>query len=118
MKPKKINPGEEFIIHGTVYSYSLVDDKPVIKALRTATEKKKPDIPSEEEIKEYAKKNGYDPNFMWEKAKGYIDADMEDSRGNKIVNLKLKLNQVWFKPEFKIKEEPTKKVTNFYQKND
>jgi hypothetical protein len=41
---------------------------------------------------------------MWERMKGYIVADMHDAHGNHIRNWKLKLNQVWFKKEYKIKE--------------
>lgn len=57
--------------------------------------------PTENEVKEFAKSKGYNPEFIWEKMAGYIDNDMHDSQGNPILNWKLKLNQVWFKPENK-----------------
>lgn len=70
----------------------------------------KSSVPTESEVRAYAQDNGYNPTFMWEKMRGYIDNDMEDSYGNPIKNWKLKLNQVWFKPEHKISNSHTQLV--------
>ncbi len=125
MKRKKINPDEEFTMGDQVFSYSISDGKIKLRVIgsadvKPAKPKKEIAIPTEQEVKEYAIKNGYNPEFMWEKMKGYIAADMKDSRGNPVMNWKLKLNQVWFVPEHKIKE-PTQSnkttVSNFFQKD-
>lgn len=116
MKLKQIEPNEEFIFSGFVFTAYLEESKVKFKLLRKHDGKVKVTKPavihSEQEIKKYAIDNGYDPAFMWERAKGYIDAGMKDSQGNDVKNLKLKLNQVWFKPEHKIKKENT---STFFQ---
>lgn len=123
MKRKKIEPNEEFIMGNQVFSYSIDDGKMKLRMVGPADvkptkPKKEITPPSEQEVKEYAIKNGYKPDFMWEKMKGYIEAGMKDSHDNPVVNWKLKLNQVWFDPKHKI-EQPTqqqnKVVSNFFQ---
>lgn len=108
-KIKNIQENEEFIAKGIVFTWSSDGAKIVFKPIRKhdkAVKVSKPvNIPSEQEIKKYAIDNGYDPEFMWERAKGYIDAGMKDSQGNDVKNLKLKLNQVWFVDKNKIKKE-------------
>lgn len=106
MKPKKINPGEEFIIHGTVYSYSLVNDKPVIKALRAATEKKSFIPPTIEEVKAFFKEKGYVESAAIKAFDYYSAGDWKDAKGEQVKNWKQKMIAVWMRDEFKIKEEP------------
>ena len=102
---KKISPGEEFSMGGVVFIYELSEGSIKLKRIRDAKQKAKSiTTPTEQEVKEYAIQNGYSPEFMWEKMKAYIDNDMKDSRGTVIKNWKMKLNQVWFKPENKLKE--------------
>lgn len=116
MKIKEILPNEEFLHQGHIFILTTENDKVKFKHVRKHNGSVKKDKqasppPSEQEIKKYALDNGYDPEFMWEKAKGYIDAGMKDSKNNDVKNLKLKLNQVWFKPEFKIKPKETQTKT-------
>lgn len=114
VKLKEIQPNEEFILNGYVFIATIEDSKVKFKLVRKNEGKVKKikldsiEPPSEQDVKAYAIKNGYSPDFMWEKMKGYIDAGMKDSRDNHIRNWKLKLNQVWFQPEHKIKSDPTK----------
>lgn len=105
---KKLKLDEDFEVDGRMFYFTNSDGN-----LKLCVSERKPKvaaIPTEQEIKQYALSAGYDPEFMWEKAKGYIDAGMVDSRGTKIKNLKLKLNQVWFKPEHKVKPKEVKVV--------
>ncbi|MFP4017947.1 MAG: hypothetical protein ACLFUH_01750 [Bacteroidales bacterium] len=71
--------------------------------------KKKPfHPPSKEDIKEYFKENGYDPE-IGEKAFNYYDsANWHDSKGNKIKNWKQKMQGVWFREEHKISKKKRK----------
>ena len=110
---KKIQLNEEFVLEGAVYEFIQKEKGISLKFVRqtfqkhTPKPKKEITIPLEADVKKYASDNGYNPNFMWEKMKGYIDAGMKDSRDNPIKNWKLKLNQVWFVPANKTtKEEP------------
>jgi hypothetical protein len=60
-------------------------------------------IPSEEEVINYFKENGYGIDLAKQVFKGYAVADWHDSRGKKIKNWKQKMIQVWFKEENKSK---------------
>ena len=121
MKRKKIEPNEEFIMGNQVFSYSLSDGGIKLKLIGSADvkpskPKKEIEPPSEQQVKEYAIQSGYNPDFIWEKMKGYINAGMKDSRNNPVLNWKLKLNQVWFVPEHKIKVDNSgSTVSNFFQ---
>lgn len=61
---------------------------------------KKPTI---EEVRNFFKENGYDPNVGEQKWHYYNDADWYDSHGNPVLNWKQKMRSVWFRDEFKIK---------------
>jgi len=111
---KRINLNEEFILVGSgVFEFIQKESGVSLKFIREnyknhTVKKKEIVIPLEADVKKYASDNGYDPNFMWERMKGYIAADMTDSQGNQVKNWKLKLNQVWFKPQHKIVKEESK----------
>lgn len=112
---KRISLNEEFVLDGgAVYEFVQKEKGISLKFVResyknhTPKPKKEITIPLEADVKKYASDNGYNPEFMWERMKGYIDAGMTDSQGTQIKNWKLKLNQVWFKPEHKIIKEESK----------
>lgn len=109
---KRITLNEQFILVGSgVYSFVQKEKGVSLKFISTdykIPKKKEVVIPTETDVKKYASDNGYNPNFMWERMKGYIDAGMTDSQGNQIKNWKLKLNQVWFVDANKVtKDKPT-----------
>lgn len=114
MKIHKIKDNEELEYRGFIFTVELIDNKARFKFVRKHDGKVKKvkldsvPAPLEADVRKYAIDNGYNPDFMWERMKGYIAAEMKDSHGNHVRNWKLKLNQVWFKPEHKIKQELTK----------
>lgn len=59
--------------------------------------------PGLDEVKEYFKKEGYREDIAEKAFKGYDVADWHDSQGTKIKNWKQKMINVWFRDEYKLK---------------
>jgi hypothetical protein len=66
--------------------------------------------PSLEELKMYFGENGYRRESAMKAYNYYSVADWHDSKGNKIINWKQKMQAVWFKDENKIPSEKAKFV--------
>ena len=62
--------------------------------------------PTIEEVKEFFKEKGYTEESAIKAFNHYAYADWKDSAGKKVISWKQKMNTVWFKPEYKIKETP------------
>lgn len=59
--------------------------------------------PSLEEVEKYFTENGFPVSLAKRAWQGYEENNWIDSQGNEIKNWKLKMQQVWFKDEHKIK---------------
>lgn len=57
------------------------------------------DPPTLLEVIEYFKENGFPEELAKRAFKGYAEANWHDSKGNKVLNWKQKMNNVWFKHE-------------------
>lgn len=57
--------------------------------------------PTVEEVKEYFKEHGYREDVAVRAYGTYAPADWHDTKGNKILNWKSKMNAVWFRDEHK-----------------
>lgn len=109
-KPKQILQGEEFIIEGYYWSYSLVDNKVKFSVLRKASDKKPKGFiaPTIYDVGAYFQEKGY-TNEAAKKFFDYYDAaEWKDGKGNQVKNWRQKAIGVWFKDENKIKETTTK----------
>lgn len=120
---KKIKPGEEFALHNTVYTYSLLDERVVLKAVRNistkATNKFTP--PTLDEVKAYFKEKGYVESAAIKAYDYYSAGDWKDSKGNQVKNWKQKMFGVWMRDEFKIQEPVAKQKqthSNFFMKDE
>ncbi len=113
-KPKQILQGEEFIIEGYYWSYSLVDNKVKFSVLRKAGMKApkkakkdfEPPLPSD--VITYFNEKGYTQEAACKFFDYYDAAEWKDGKGNQVKNWKQKAVGVWFKDENKIKKTTTK----------
>lgn len=119
---KKIKPGEEFALHNTVYTYSLLDDRVILKAIRNietkATNKFTP--PTLDEVKAFFKEKGYVESAAIKAYDYYTTMDWHDTNNKPVKNWKAKMISVWMREEFKIKEAaPEKQVhSKFFLNNE
>ena len=64
--------------------------------------------PTLEQVKKYFDEKGYDAQAAERAFLMYDANDWKDSHGNQVKNWKMKMVQVWFKPEHKLPPDPTK----------
>ena len=64
--------------------------------------------PTQAEVEKYFQENGYDPAYGAKAWNGYQVADWHDSQGKPVKNWKQKMNNNWFREEYKIKSITTK----------
>ncbi len=107
-----------FVIHGTKFNsksieYRLNERKEKSESARKSAnarwkKEKEPSEPEKEfvaptqlEVSEYFKENGYKSEIAKKAYEYYSEKDWVDGKGNKVKNWKLKIQSVWFKPENK-----------------
>lgn len=106
MKPILIKENQEFILHKSIYTYSVKDGAIQLKRIGDYKGKIKGFVPPTlEEVREFFKEKGYS-EMSAEKAWQYYDvAEWKDSKGSQVKNWKQKMMGVWFKDENKIIEK-------------
>lgn len=95
---KKIKENEEFQLGNRVFTYTMNEGKISLIPGKKLTLKK---APSEQDVKDFFKKNGYKEESAIKFHQYYSAADWSDGKGNQVKNWKQKAIGVWFKPENK-----------------
>jgi hypothetical protein len=99
-----------------VTSYVPVSNPPKVKESKVKESKikknKKIIYPSLKEVEEYFDTNGFKLDIAIKAFNYYSVADWHDSKGNKILNWKQKMQAVWFKDENKINGSVQKELPN------
>lgn len=99
---KRIKENEYFEVGGTIFQYLIIEGKH--KLIPTKKVVKKEFIPpSEQDVKDFFKKNGYSEEAAIKFHQYYSAAQWKDGKGNQVKNYKQKAIGVWFKEENKIK---------------
>ena len=111
MKLKQIEPNEEFIFSGYVFTANIEDGKVKFKLIRKNEGKVKKGFtpPTLDEVKKFFKEKGYSEAGAikaWEHYE-YGEPKWTDTHGTPVRAWKQKMNTNWLKPEYLIKKEIT-----------
>jgi len=106
MKLKQIEPNEEFIFSGFVFTAYLEESKVKFKLLRKHDKKTKKGFvsPLPQEVIAYFNEKGYTQVAACKFFEYYSAAEWKDANGKQVLNWKQKAVGIWFKDENKIKE--------------
>lgn len=108
-KPILIRENEEFVLHKSIYSYTVNDGIISLKRIGDYRGKVKPSFipPSLDEVKNYFKSEGYSETSAIKFHKSYSVNNWKDSNDKLVKGWKQKAVNVWFRDENRIIEEKT-----------
>lgn len=99
---KKIKENEEFQMGNRVFTYNMDGGKINLVPGKKLSPKKAFIPPTEQDVKDFFKKNSYNEESAIKFYQYYSSADWKDGKGNEVKNWKQKSIGVWFKAENKI----------------
>lgn len=103
-KVTKILPNTEFMLHDTIFTYSIKDGAIELKRLRKGKIKESNPPPTLEEVSLFCKEKGYNIECATKAWEYYEAMGWKDNNNKPVKSWKGKLIAVWFRSEFKIKE--------------
>jgi hypothetical protein len=112
----RVNPGEEFILANSVFTYSLNESGAVVitrmKELKGKLKKTKEFIPPTlDEVKAYFALKGYSEAGAIHAYEYYSEGNWTDSKGNAVINWKQKMlqNMMFDKDKIQSPQQPSVK---------